>query len=261
MNFVARSARALMRYSGNDGTFCIGRDCTYYEWNGLKFVYHFDQFGTGGNIDSGGNTEITTISALRRLLDNNDVFYDVGSHEGLFSIAIGKSHPKVKIYSFEPFPDALYKNLELNGVEATIHPVAVGDLVGRVNLTNDRRSSNFVCGEGVIEMTTLDDLRIDKPDAIKLDIEGYEFQALKGATKVLKSRSPIIVTEINDCLYRYHQSPAQFFSFMRDLEYTPYFLNHGKLSAISEIPKHISDLPYSADSNYWWMKHQPDISL
>ena len=51
--------------------------------NGLaKFVITSISLALAATSISGGNTQKSTISALRRLLVNNDVFYDVGSHEG-----------------------------------------------------------------------------------------------------------------------------------------------------------------------------------
>lgn len=60
--FLARATRAIMRARGADGYFCTGVEYSYHEWNGLKLTSII--FGAVGNINSGGNAELQTISKM-----------------------------------------------------------------------------------------------------------------------------------------------------------------------------------------------------
>ena len=141
LNLLARSIRWLMRANRAEGIFCVSVDAAFYEWQGMRFIYHFDQFGTGGNLNSGGNTEAATRSKLEAFLKPSSVFYDVGAHEGLYSISLKKRFPNLSIHAFEPQPQALNINLALNKLNVTVHSVAVGGRIGMASMTTDERSS------------------------------------------------------------------------------------------------------------------------
>src|SRR5437868_5397737 len=90
MNLLARAMRSLMRARGIEGSFCISPSFTYYEWDGIRLAYNYSECGVGGNIDSGGNSEPNTHRKLVSLLGPGAVFFDIGAHEGLFSIDVKK---------------------------------------------------------------------------------------------------------------------------------------------------------------------------
>jgi FkbM family methyltransferase len=71
-------------------------------------------------------------------------------------------------------------------------------------------------GEGItIDMIKLDDFFSEKIDLIHLDLEGYEFEALKGAKELIERDKPIIVIEIDTKAVDYN-------NFMRSINYEPY---------------------------------------
>src|SRR6185437_9498078 len=189
--------RGMMRAHGDrDGLFCIGARDAFYERDGMRFDYHFDAFGVAGNIDSGGSSEEQTRAKLFSLMQPNGVLYDIGAHEGLFSISLKKSHPLATAYAFEPQTDALLKNLDLNNLNSVrVIPFALGDSVGNVSMTTAERSSNHVTINGQADksfpVSTIDtlvaDLSLKLPSAIKIDIEGFEYRALLGAQRTLST--------------------------------------------------------------------------
>jgi FkbM family methyltransferase len=225
----------------------------------MRFVYHFDQYGVAGNIDSGGNTETATREKLISFLKPNSVFFDVGAHEGLYSISVKKQLPHSIVHSFEPQPAALLRNLELNGTEAAVHSVALGDCSGMVAMTQDKRSSNHISDSGIqVEMVTLDALlqrnSVPPPDAIKIDVEGFEPQVLQGAKNMLAKFRPLVITEINHCLLRYHRDLSPLFQIMQESSYSLAALQaSGALVPINTSDIGFKKLPYSEDANYWWL--------
>jgi FkbM family methyltransferase len=254
MNLLARSMRALMKARGIDGTFCVGPHGTFYEFEGIRLAYDYAALGVGGNIDAGGTSESATRNKLYEYLHPGAVFYDVGAHDGLFALSAKRKQPRIKVHAFEPQPDALLANLALNGLpDVAVHAVAVGDKPGLVSMTTDQRSSNHVTGDGSIPMIRLDDLDIEPPTIIKMDIEGFEPQALKGAERILSTSRPIVITEINHCLLRYHTDLRDMHDRMSRNGYTMNVLRSGAFAPTSAVA--LTELPPSDNSNYWWLPH------
>jgi len=262
MNILARGMRALMRANRVSGYFCVGADKTHYYWNGLRFEYHFSEFGVAGNIDTGGSAETETIEKLAQMLTGQIVFYDIGAHEGLYSLSIKQRFRNSTIYAFEPDATALRVNLGLNdATEIEIFECAVGEQEATVTMTIGHRSSNYITSDESagkkFEMKTVDQLvatrALEIPTAMKVDIEGYEYQALRGASRTLSASRSIVVTEINECFHRYHQDLGPWRDFMGTLGYNLHFLDAGRLQPVPLDIALVSTLPPSADGNYWWL--------
>jgi FkbM family methyltransferase len=262
MNLIMRSQRALMRTRGVDGYLCVGPGNAFFEYEGMRFIYHFAEFGVAGNIDAAGSAEPATRAKLRQLLDPNMTFYDVGAHEGLFSLDVGKRFPSITVHAFEPLPEVLLQNLELNRIEhVTVHAVAVGNISGEISITADLRSSNHISKDGAkkVPVITLDTLVSERgvkpPDVVKMDVEGYELHALWGSEKLLREHQPLVITEINHCIMRYHPSLKPFLEYMGKLGYKLYTLADGHLSAVpfSAALEQLDGLPNSDEFNYWWV--------
>jgi len=261
INIASRAMRSMMRAKGVPGVFSVGTNVTFYEHQGIRLIYDYSRFGVAGNIDSGGTTEEATRAKLGEILNGCRVFYDIGAHEGLFSIDVKKRAPATLVYAFEPQAKVLFKNLSLNNIhDVRIHQTAVGQCSGIVHMTTNRRSSNHILASGVsaenvFPVATIDSLVTDgfePPDIMKLDIEGYEFQALIGARNTLLNHQPLIITEINHCFLRYHNGLLEFINYMTKMGYEIRCLQKGTLVRCTAVDDLASLLP-SDDSNYWWV--------
>lgn len=142
---------------------------------------------------------------------------DVGGNVGGLAIPWALALPEVEVHSFEPNPLALARlrhNLALNP-EAKVHVVekAVGERPGSLEFhAFDGQylgDSSFVQPPKIdhpgrvmaVEVITLDDYfegRRIEPGVIKLDIQGYEAQALAGAARLLSRARPYVVFEHED---------------------------------------------------------------
>jgi len=138
-------------------------------------------------------------------------FVDVGANIGYFSllaaVCVG---PRGKVVAFEPSTRncALHQlSANANGFgQIEIQPFAVAES-SRLMIYDPQASNGIVSDfEGdpkvlasrqVVRAVTLDDaLRsADRIDAIKLDIEGAEWRALKGGQAVLARHRPVLFTE------------------------------------------------------------------
>lgn len=122
---------------------------------------------------------------------------DVGAHVGLFSYWAAQRFRAV--HAFEPVAlhrECFVRNVEQAGV--TLHYCALGEKDGTCQIHTAETSSgdSWVSGEGDIAIRRLDDFdEIDEIDCIKLDCEGYELFALRGAEQTIRAFKPAIMVE------------------------------------------------------------------
>jgi FkbM family methyltransferase len=121
------------------------------------------------------------------------------------------------IMAFEPEPatfDVLRRNIELNGLQnATVSNLACGDSDGIIyfhagpngyTLLPDRHHFSEE-DEGVIQVRCqkLDSIVQDRRVAfIKMDVEGHEWHALRGAAEIIKRDRPALLIEIHPVYLR-----------------------------------------------------------
>jgi FkbM family methyltransferase len=132
------------------------------------------------------------------------VILDVGAYKGETAVWLaGKAGPTGVVYAFEPDPatiDTLRANIERNkGVgQAPIRPLAfgIGGMPGKMHFASTHSGGSHMdpAGETTVDVTTIDlaveDLHLDRVDFIKMDIEGGEVDALRGAQSTLRRLGP-----------------------------------------------------------------------
>ena len=121
---------------------------------------------------------------------------DGGAHVGSWSRAL--AHKFVSVYSFEPQRDnwrCLLKNTETcPNVKA--FNWALGDVNGYRSMASGRNSGCWHIADGDdVLMVRLDDLSITDLDYLKLDVEGFEYFALKGGKDTIARDRPVIQIE------------------------------------------------------------------
>jgi FkbM family methyltransferase len=143
------------------------------------------------------------------------VFYDLGANIGLFTLMAARIVAESgKVFSFEPDPEnaaRLRRNIAHNQFQnVTVIEAGVWSSSGRFNFVDggssspDRAWGTFVPDDTqrpgtLISCVSLDDFcrTAPPPDAIKCDVEGAEFEALRGAKKMLQFHRPWIVCEMH----------------------------------------------------------------
>lgn len=148
----------------------------------------------------------TTAVVLYNLRPDQN-FIDAGANTGWFSLAAAP-HSRT-VFAFEPYPpyfDVLSRNIERNqltNVRAICR--ALGEVSQDVRLSDSTDARNRVILDGgvaegrPVRMTRIDDEAGDEPVAcMKIDVEGYEYQVLQGAERVIEQSKPVIVAEIKD---------------------------------------------------------------
>ena len=126
---------------------------------------------------------------------------DVGAWCGTWAKAIEPFAKKV--IAFEPDKthfECLQRNCTIN---CTPRMEAVGAQLQEVSLTEDNfTQAKRVDEKGNIRMITLDHMAYEDVDMIKIDVEGYEMEVLKGATKTLESVKYLMI-ELNNNTKKY----------------------------------------------------------
>lgn len=134
------------------------------------------------------------------------VAVDGGAHVGHWSRRLRDHFDTV--HAFEPEPENFRKLEHVEGIEA--HKAALGaerhtaalepgpDNTGQWHLT---------AGAGVT-VRPLDSFALQRVDLLKLDVEGYELQALQGAAATITLSCPVVLIEENGLCERYGVEPG-----------------------------------------------------
>lgn len=140
-------------------------------------------------------TAQVAAQCIAGLASGHRAVVQAGGCSGLWPIAL--AHYFARVYTFEPEP-INFLCLEAN-VKATPNvsafECALGDRSTSVGMTRPKVGAGLwrVEGEGDIPMHTIDHVLGDVAvDAIVLDIEGYEVQALRGAERVIERDRPVL---------------------------------------------------------------------
>ena len=127
-----------------------------------------------------------------------------------------------KIYAIEPdrtHVECLLKNLSsFDNIELLDY--AVGDIETRVSLTDDDfTQARRIYSIGNILMKTVDSFKFEDVDLIKIDVEGFEMNVLRGAKDTLKDCNFLMI-ELNNNSKKYNSSNAEIEKHLQELGFT-----------------------------------------
>jgi FkbM family methyltransferase len=166
-------------------------------------------------------TSFNTVSRLAKQGVLPGTVLDVGANEGQFAVASAKLFPNVRVHSFEPIPDCVEGlRRHVSGLKnVTVYPFALGDREGEVTFrvnSDSQQSSILPLAQArrdafpdaretqmiEVRVSTLDqvfrNVELRPPVLLKLDVQGYEAQTLRGATETLKRVNYVCGPRAND---------------------------------------------------------------
>lgn len=151
---------------------------------------------------------------------------DGGAHIGTWTVAMASRFERV--YAFEPAADSyscLIENTQhVSNLAAML--AALGAVQGRCTVFDDpARPGNTgarmvrLADQGSVWMYTIDSFEFDDLDFLKLDLEGYEIEALKGARQTLVRCGPVVVIECKQFVPPRRGGPNVAVKFLTELGY------------------------------------------
>ena len=187
----------------------------------LKTLYGFrlkidpaNDKGVELSLHETGTYEKGILFFLKGFLKKGDCFVDVGANIGLMSLFASQCvGDNGAVLSFEAHPETselLNYNISLNKFKnIKVFDCALGSEKGEgvirfqseLNRGGASLIDNFKREDGCkVLINTLDDLFPGNliPKVIKIDVEGFEFEVLKGAEKIIKGYSPVLILELID---------------------------------------------------------------
>ena len=187
------------------------------------------------------NPELKLIASL---VTKDQISIDIGANLGLFTDFMSKASKHV--FAFEPNPYPLENLKHLIDKNVTILPIALGNTNGPTEIRIPHHANGWSSNGASLALKTeepgklidiqcrkLDSLNLENIGLIKIDVEGFEIEVLKGARETLLKNKPAMIIE-NETVHT--EDTNQLFSIMTELGYEKYICNsRGELEKIVDF--------------------------
>ncbi len=205
------------------------------------------------------------VDTFRKLCDPARAALDIGANEGLYSMYLCRFASR--LHCFEPLPwmasdleekfqnveNVVVKNCALGGKNetATIRiPVTAGRQYDTRSSLVGHFDGQLIDGEKVtavkdlsVEVKRLDDFRLDNIGFVKIDVEGFELEVLKGGVETITRSRPNLFVEIEQKHHQGETPIAGVFDFILKLGYAGFFDHHGRLLPLAQFDASVHQCP------------------
>lgn len=170
------------------------------------FYYYNNDSIIGQSLRHYGEYTEMEVRLLYNFLNEHCVVYDIGANIGYHTVAFAKKAKHV--YAFEP-NNKNARVLRLNTFHAKnveVYELAVGSKdsvgyiedfdfnsvgnLGELHMSDSGQETKIVNLDNFIESNNL-----LKPNVVKIDVEGYEWEVIQGMMKTIEQHTPIIFYE------------------------------------------------------------------
>ena len=181
------------------------------------------------------------LKELIKGIKTPETIIDIGSNKGQFILLIEKIYPNKNIYSFEPIKEMIDKQKKFFSYKNNIifHNVALGssttlkeflitarmDSSSFLKIVSDKnKSKNYDIVENRnIQINTLDNLlineKISHPVLIKIDVQGYELEVLRGANNLLKKTDYLLLEVSKNEMYQNQPIEKVIVEYLKNLNF------------------------------------------
>jgi FkbM family methyltransferase len=182
--------------------------------------------------------------ALALLVPPGGVAVDCGANFGQYAYYL--SPIAGEVHSFEPlaYNRRVFERV-IRAPNVHLHPFALGAARGSVRIAVDAGNTGEAhvadIGE-VADVVPLDDLDLPRVDFVKIDVEGYEVEVLRGAANTIARFRPAILCEIGDHALRYGHTADETFALLGSWGYDARVWDGAKLVEIGQ--RRVSTINY-----------------
>lgn len=176
----------------------------------IELVSFYDQFR-----DYYPQCELQTKRWFVDNIQSDWWIFDVGANIGYYTILFAQLAHRGRVLAFEPTTTAamLRQNLQHNRIgNAEVHEIALGATTGR----HEDKIFRIWGSEGELKTYPfyrlddfIDERQPERVDCIKIDVDSYDFEVLRGAERTLLERDPVVVVELNHALAKRSQSAGE----------------------------------------------------
>lgn len=190
----------------------FNRNLIYYiaKVNGSQMYIDFNDEGISKQLYLHKERERFSTDYMKEIVKEQDTIIDIGANTGYYALLESRLAHKGKVYAIEPVPKnawLLNQNIDLNNYEnVSWFPLAIGGENGegemyvyeKGNLCSFTKNIQNEATEKItVPIMTLDSF-VEKlvsgdPTLIRMDVEGYEYQIIKGMTELLRSDKPLVL--------------------------------------------------------------------
>ena len=201
--------------------------------------------------------EEQTLKLWFELTNIEGIILDIGAHTGIYSLIANCSINKGAVFSFEPYYmnfARLNLNLRANAISTqNAFMLAIGSKNEKLPFSVDPNTDYLTSGGKLgafnkkkilpVQTITIDEFLDNKAQThvkvIKIDVEGHEFECLKGMEMTLSKSKPIIFFE---CISKTNMMSIE--KFLNNLNYKLFLIDDFKLKI-----REVSNLEPYFDTN------------
>lgn len=189
-------------------------------------------------IVDGGAHEGQTIDRFLEIFDDPTIHAFEPNQERANGLAEKYANTKVTIYNIAlgPSSEMTQLNVAKSDASSSIHKPTTTNIEAFGERVSVRDSTT-------VQQERLDDVLDSEPDIVKLDVQGYEFEALKGCEQILDSVEVVLVESSFQELYDGQDTLCELNSFLRQYHfelfnlYDLYTANSGQLVEFDALYK------------------------
>jgi FkbM family methyltransferase len=233
-----------------------------------------------------GSYEADELRMLLNLIkihkEKNVIFLDIGANLGFYSIILGKLFEKnglnYTVISIEPSPrefDRLKKNIEVNNLKNVIlKDIAISDFNGKSKFFITKNKTGLSSLEKpeedqslqiLVKTMKLDDflkeIKIEKVDIMKIDVEGAELKVLKGGAETLKKYKPLLMIEVSDKrTWKFNYKAQDILNFLKNNGYKFFIIKNSYLKDLEEknfYDDNVFAIPDEKIEDYFYLLEEP----
>ena len=202
-----------------------------------------------------GNYDRLTLTQWLKITEKEGIYFDIGSHTGLFTIIGLLSNPKNFLISIEPnfinlgrlrsnlrLNDLLKNNSQFLGAASNFS--GEGYFSTHYDNTFLSKGGHISSSGEKINIIKLDDITINdnrKIRGIKIDTEGEDYNVLLGAEKIINNFRPDIIIEVRE------KNKLEIFQFLAKYNYKTWLISDKVTSNV--IPVKLSNLQITSTAS------------